>query len=198
MPALLIVAACILWGIDNNLTRDVVELSPPTFAATKGLAAAIFNIILAVGLGQGSIHLTNAILILIIGAFCYGMSLILFIQSLRLIGTSRTGTYFAFGPFLGMLASLILLGEQPPIYHWIAGAIMFLGVWLLYKEDHVHDHTHIAMTHKHKHNHCDEHHKHSHTDNENDKDLEHDHPHEHQTITHSHGHWPDIHHRHKH
>ena len=195
MPALLIVAACILWGIDNNLTRDVDQLSPTTFAATKGLAAGIFNILLAVGVGQGAINVGNAIGVLVIGAFSYGVSLILFIQSLRLIGASRAGTYFASGPFLGMLFSLILLGEHPPAYHWIAGVIMLLGVWLLYKEEHDHTHTHSPMTHRHAHNHRDEHHKHFHDQAD---EREHDHAHEHETLTHSHGHWPDIHHRHKH
>src|SRR5207253_95548 len=98
MPALAVVVACFFWGFDNNFTRDVDELSPTVLAGTKGLAAGIFNILFALILGIGNFKASQVNGALIIGALSYGASLVLFIRALRLIGASRTSTYFASGP----------------------------------------------------------------------------------------------------
>ncbi|MEK6623936.1 MAG: DMT family transporter [Bdellovibrionota bacterium] len=195
IPALLVVAACILWGLDNNLTRDVDDLSPSVLAGIKGLIAGLFNVFLALGLGQGTASKYQIIATLFIGSISYGVSLVLFINALRSIGSSRTASYFATGPFLGMLFSVLLLGEQPLSHQWIAAFFMIIGVWALYKENHAHLHTHTSTTHEHKHLH-DEHHQHQHNGTEGPGP--HEHAHTHKTLAHTHIHLPDIHHRHRH
>ncbi len=85
---ILVVLACIFWGIDNNLTRDVDELPATALAAIKGYSAGLFNIILAAILGIGNIELHQIGGALLIGAFSYGASLVLFIGALRKIGSS--------------------------------------------------------------------------------------------------------------
>jgi drug/metabolite transporter (DMT)-like permease len=185
----------IFWGIDNNLTRDVEELSPAVLASVKGIMAGTFNTVLAFIFGIGLVQLPQIIETLGIGALSYGVSLVLFVMALRSIGSSRTSTYFAVGPFVGMFCSVMLLGDRPPAYQWIAPVLMILGLRSLYKEKHGHLHTHDPITHSHKHLH-DEHHKHSHMGTEGPEP--HEHMHTHEPITHSHSHFPDIHHRHKH
>ncbi len=49
--ALAIAAACLAWGIDNNLTRKVSNADPVQIAALKGLAAGATNLALALALG---------------------------------------------------------------------------------------------------------------------------------------------------
>ena len=39
----LIVAACICWGIDNNLTRKLSAADPVQIAMVKGVAAGVIN-----------------------------------------------------------------------------------------------------------------------------------------------------------
>jgi drug/metabolite transporter (DMT)-like permease len=194
---ILVVLACIFWGIDNNLTRDVDELPATALAAIKGYSAGLFNIILAAVLGFGTIEVHQIGGALLIGAFSYGASLVLFIGALRKIGSARSSTYFAIGPFIGVLSSLVLLREHPPAFFWLATALMLAGVLCLYRERHEHPHTHEAVTHRHQHTHDqDEHHRHPHDEEENSKP--HDHYHVHERLTHRHVHWPDIHHRHVH
>jgi drug/metabolite transporter (DMT)-like permease len=195
IAALLVVGACIFWGIDNNLTREIEDLPPVVLACIKGWGAGIFNLLLAFALGKEAATLSQVGFSLIIGTFSYGMSLVLFIWSLRLIGSSRTSTYFASGPFMGMVFSVLLLGEHPPLQHWLAGVLMLVGIWTLYRESHEHVHSHDPITHRHKHVH-DEHHQHIHEGNEGPEP--HNHIHTHEPITHAHPHWPDIHHRHQH
>jgi multidrug transporter EmrE-like cation transporter len=132
---------------------------------------------------------------LAIGAASYGLSLVFFVEALRRIGSARTSTFFAVGPFIGSLLSVAVLGERPPAQYWFAAALMIAGVFVLYREKHRHLHTHEAIKHSHMHIH-DEHHRHPHEGIAANEP--HDHLHTHGPITHIHGHWPDIHHRHGH
>lgn len=125
------------------------------------VAAGAFNVILAIAFAQSEIAPSQVCIVLIIGALSYGLSLVLFVKSLRLIGSARTSSYFAVGPFVGMFASVILLGDRPAAYQWVAAGIMIAGVWILYREDHEHLHVHDLITHSHLHSH-DEHHRHQH------------------------------------
>lgn len=194
---ILVVLACIFWGIDNNLTREVDELSATVLATIKGFTAGLFNIILAAVIGFGTIDIHQIGGALLIGALSYGASLVLFIGALRKIGSARSSTFFAIGPFIGVLSSLILLREQPPPLFWLATALMLAGVLCLYRERHEHAHIHEAITHRHPHTHGqDEHHRHLHDAEDNAET--HDHYHEHEQLTHRHVHWPDTHHRHAH
>jgi drug/metabolite transporter (DMT)-like permease len=47
----LIVLACVMRGIDNNLTRQLSAADPLQIAMIKGLAAGAFNLALALGRG---------------------------------------------------------------------------------------------------------------------------------------------------
>lgn len=193
--SVMVVLACIFWGIDNNLTRDVEELPATALATVKGFGAGLFNTALALALGTGAASKTQAGGALMIGAFSYGVSLVLFVEALRKIGSARTSTFFAIGPFIGTLSSLLILGERPPALCWFAAILMLAGVVILYWETHGHPHCHETIAHRHKHIH-DEHHRHDHE--EGDGTEPHDHFHMHEPLCHHHVHWPDIHHRHSH
>ncbi len=191
----LVFLACLFWGIDNNLTRDVDELSPAVLASTKGWVAGSFNVILALLFGLGTFTVNGVEVILTLGAFSYGLSLVFFVLALRSLGSARTSTYFAIGPFFGMFFSLVLLGERPATYQWVAAIVMGIGLWVLSRESHGHTHTHEVLHHKHRHTH-DQHHQHEHEGWEGSEP--HEHPHAHNPLMHSHPHLPDIHHRHEH
>jgi drug/metabolite transporter (DMT)-like permease len=195
ISGILVIFACIFWGLDNNLTREVVELSSTAFACIKGFVAGIFNILLALIFFSGSATGLQIGGTMAIGALSYGLSLVLFVDALRKIGSARTVTFFSIGPFLGTLLSVVMLGESPPAHYWFAASLMLAGIFLLCSEKHGHMHTHDVVTHQHNHT-QDEHHRHLHDDIISSNP--HDHLHEHEPLTHIHGHWPDIHHRHLH
>lgn len=195
IAGLMIILACVFWGIDNNLTRDIEDMPATVLASIKGLFAGAFNIVLASIFFTGtatSFQVTGALLV---GAVSYGLSLVCFIESLRRIGSSRTSTYFAVGPFIGTVLAFIVLGERPPMIFWVATLCMLAGILFLYREMHSHLHKHTLLSHCHSHIH-DEHHQHEHVDTS--KAEQHEHQHLHEPIIHSHVHWPDIHHRHQH
>ncbi len=196
VPGLLIMGACVLWGVDNNLTRDVEELSSAVLASVKGLVAGVFNTMAAVFLFHAGAAVFQVSGALLTGAMSFGISLVLFVEALRRIGSARTGTLFAAGPFFGALLSVFLLGERPPAAFWFAALTMLAGIGLLYRESHAHLHDHIVQSHRHKHVH-DEHHRHIHEGLAVGEEP-HDHFHTHEQLTHCHVHWPDMHHRHGH
>ena len=196
LGALGIVAACLCWAIDNNLTRVVSGGDPLQITALKGLVAGTVNIGLALGFGASLPAWSVLLAAGAIGVVGYGISLVLFIRALRDLGTARTGAYFSTAPFVGASLSLLMFGDTPNWAFWVAGGLMAVGVWLHVSERHEHEHTHETLEHDHRHVH-DEHHQHAH-DFDWDGQEPHAHPHRHEPMTHSHPHYPDLHHRHRH
>lgn len=195
--ALLVVGACFLWGLDNNLTRKVALTDASFIAMAKGLIAGATNIALALALGRDAFPAAHvAGLAMLIGFASYGASLTLFVMALRDLGTARTGAYFSTAPFAGAVISLVFLGEPLTIPLAVGAALMAAGVWLHVTEHHEHAHTHEPMAHEHEHVH-DEHHQHEH-DAPVPPGTRHRHLHQHSALTHRHAHYPDAHHRHDH
>ncbi|MCA9797124.1 MAG: DMT family transporter, partial [Candidatus Eremiobacteraeota bacterium] len=192
-----IVLACLCWAIDNNLTQKVSGQDPTQIAAWKGAVAGVVNLAVAVLARGASLPAWQPCLAaMLVGFLGYGVSLALFVVSLRHIGTARTGAYFSLAPFVGAGLAMVLGSEPLSALFWAAAALMAVGVWLHLTERHEHEHTHEALEHCHFHYH-DEHHQHHH-DFPHDARLPHSHWHVHEPITHTHAHYPDIHHRHEH
>jgi len=194
--SLAIMGACLAWGIDNNLTRKLSAADPVQIAAVKGLVAGTIN------LGVASMHhvawpsLTHSVAAAVLGFVGYGISLVLFVFSLRQLGTARTSAYFSTAPFIGALVAILLLGEPFHLVLLIAAVLMGIGVYLHLAERHAHEHTHDEMEHEHSHTH-DSHHQHAHGPSDPAGEP-HVHRHRHPAMVHSHPHFPDIHHRHPH
>jgi drug/metabolite transporter (DMT)-like permease len=195
-PALAVAAACLLWALDNNLTRKISSGDAVKIAGIKGLAAGAVNISAAAALGAGMPPPGPAWAAALVGLLGYGVSLALFVVALRHLGTARTSAYFSTAPFIGAALSFVLLGERPDAWYWAASILMAAGVVLHLTEHHGHLHRHDALAHVHPHSH-DAHHRHPH-DFDWDGAEPHSHAHRHESLTHSHPHYPDIHHRHDH
>ena len=196
LRALLITAACLCWGIDNNLTRKLSSADPVQIAMLKGLVAGTVNLALAFA---GGAHLPSAAAVVaagLVGFLGYGVSLALFVLGLRHLGTARTGAYFSVAPFIGATLAVVLLGDALSAKLLAAGCLMAFGLWLHLSERHEHGHVHKAMEHEHLHRH-DEHHRHDH-DPGTPTGEPHTHWHQHSPTVHRHPHYPDLHHRHDH
>ena len=196
VPALLVAGACLLWAIDNNLTRKISSGDALSIAAIKGCAAGVSNLAIAWAIGGALPGASASLATMGVGFAGYGLSLVLFVVSLRELGAARTGAYFSTAPFVGVTLAIAVLGEPAGALFWAAAALMALGVWLHVSERHAHPHAHEVLAHAHRHSH-DEHHRHEH-DFEWDGTEPHTHPHRHAPLVHAHSHFPDIHHRHVH
>ena len=193
---LAIAAACLCWGIDNNLTQKVSGGDPVQVAMLKGLAAGTVNVAIAMILGARVPAPLTTGAALGLGFASYGISLALFVLALRHLGSARTGAYFSLAPFVGAVAAIVGWHERPTLAFGIGAACMATGVWLHLTERHAHEHAHEEMEHVHAHAH-DEHHQHEHAPGDPPGEP-HSHAHRHTRLVHSHAHYPDLHHRHGH
>ncbi len=200
--AALIVAACIAWAVDNNLTRKVSLADAGFIAMVKGLVAGSVNLMVALVMSAALPGIQTMLLAGLLGFASYGASLVLFVLALRHLGTARTGAYFSVAPFAGAALSVWLLNDPVTWPLLAGGALMLVGVVLHMTEHHQHAHRHEEISphegHSHMHRHGDDpHHQHAHNPPV-PKGTLHSHAHGHAALSHFHAHFPDAHHQHEH
>ena len=191
-----IIGACVMWALDNNLTRKVSLADPLQIVELKGLIAGPVSVAIGLWAGGSLPAVSNALLAGVVGFLGYGVSLALFVVALRHLGAARTGAYFSTAPFLGAVVAVFALEDPITVQLLVAGGLMGLGVWLHLTEHHEHEHIHEPMMHTHSHVH-DEHHQHQHS-SQDPPGEPHTHSHEHGWLKHAHPHTPDMHHQHRH
>lgn len=192
---LAVVVATAAWGVDNTLSRPLAERDPGQVVMFKGALGALATTVLAFAFAEAAPRPGAAVALLAIGAGGYGLSLRCYLLAQRAFGAARTGSVFAFAPFVGA-ALAVALGERSGSV-WVGGgaALMLLGILLHLTERHAHEHAHEATWHEHAHTHDDGHHAHSH---EPMPLGPHSHTHQHTPMRHAHAHVPDEHHAHSH
>jgi drug/metabolite transporter (DMT)-like permease len=191
-----VVGACLCWAIDNNLSQRVSLRDPVVVTRIKTLGAGVCTVSLALLTGQSMPRPSTLIAALLLGLLSYGVSLVLDMQALRLLGAAREAGFFATAPFIGAIAAVPILGERWGISEILATAIMVVGLGLLLRAHHSHLHLHEEVEHDHAHMHAD-HHEHEH-DGERVIEEPHAHRHRHLPLVHDHPHVSELHHRHEH
>lgn len=192
---LAVLVATAAWGVDNSLSRGVAERDPGQVVLVKASLGAMATITLAVVTGEPMPGAMAAGALLMVGASGYGLSLRLYLLAQREFGAGRTGSVFAFAPFIGVLGAIALGDRSSSWMMAVGGVLMAVGVILHLSESHGHAHDHEALEHEHAHSHDDSHHLHTHDSMPAGK---HSHRHRHEPNRHSHPHVPDAHHLHPH
>jgi drug/metabolite transporter (DMT)-like permease len=192
---LAVLIATAAWGVDNTLSRGVADRDPGQVVLAKATLGAAATIALALLFREPTPGLVPAVALLAVGATGYGLSLRLYLLAQREFGAGRTGSVFAFAPFIGALGAFAL-GNRTGTWMLVAGGVLMLvGVVLHLFESHGHEHDHDALEHEHAHSHDDGHHLHTH---EAMPVGQHSHLHRHEPMRHVHPHVPDAHHLHSH
>lgn len=192
----LVALACVCWGLDNNLTALVSGFTPAQTTAIKGVGAGTVNLAIGLVLEGGLPPAAGVLGALIVGAFSYGLSIMLYISGAQQLGASRSQLVFSTSPFLGVLLAWLLFGEAARPAQFAAAGLMVAGIAVMLTARHEHEHAHEPMAHTHDHRHDDGHHTHVHPGLP--AWIRHTHAHEHEPLVHAHPHAPDLHHRHEH
>jgi len=192
---LAVTLATVAWAVDNTLSRALAERDPGQVVLAKAALGAGATAALGWAAGEPLPAAGAALALLAVGATGYGLSLRLYLLAQRAFGAARTGSVFAFAPFIGA-ALAVWLGDRSA-GGWMAagGVLMLAGVVLHLAESHSHEHRHEALEHEHAHRHDDGHHDHRHDPM---PAGEHSHRHRHLPLRHAHPHVPDVHHAHRH
>ena len=192
---LAVLVATAAWGLDNTLSRALAERDPGQVVLAKAALGATATALLAAGFGESLPAPAAALGLLAVGATGYGLSLRFYLLAQRAFGAARTGSVFAFAPFIGA-ALAVAMGDQSTSWLMVLGSVLMLaGVVLHLAESHGHEHGHEATEHEHAHRHDDGHHEHSH---DTMPVGAHSHLHRHEPLWHAHSHVPDAHHTHRH
>ena len=183
------------WALDNTLTRPLADFDPRAVVFGKALLGATLSAAMALLLREPWPPLFAAAGILACGATGYGLSLRLYLGAQRILGAARTGSLFAFAPFVGAALAFALGDRQSALLVASASVLFGVAVYLHVTEAHAHRHRHEPIEHEHAHRHDDGHHDHVH---DPPVAAEHSHMHRHGSIEHEHEHGSDLHHRHAH
>lgn len=192
---LAVLVATAAWGMDNTLLRALAERDPGQVVLVKAALGASVTALLALAFAETLPTLLAAAGLLAVGATGYGLSLRFYLLAQRAFGAARTGSVFAFAPFIGAVLALALGDRSVSLWMGAGGLLMLGGVVLHLMESHGHLHRHAAMDHEHAHDHADGHHNHRHVPM---PEGMHSHRHHHEPLEHAHPHVPDAHHLHRH
>jgi len=192
---LAVMLATVAWGVDNTLSRGVADRDPGQVVLVKAVLGSACTLALATLFDEPIPLVTTAMGLVAVGATGYGLSLRFYLLAQRTFGAARTGSVFAFAPFIGAIGAFGLGDRSGSALMVVAGVLMMLGVVLHLMESHAHEHTHDALEHEHAHRHDDGHHTHVHDPMPTGT---HSHWHLHEPVKHSHAHVPDAHHGHSH
>jgi len=190
----LVMIATAAWGVDNTVSRALAERDPGQVVMIKGALGATATAMLALAVGESPPRLWQALGLLAVGASGYGLSLRFYLLAQRAFGAARTGSVFAFAPFVGAAVAFMLGERSGSLWVLLGAALMVAGIVLHLAERHAHEHEHEAIEHEHAHTHDDPHHAHVHPV----PTGRHSHLHRHEPMRHAHAHVPDEHHAHRH
>jgi len=113
---LLILGACLFWGIDNNLSKFLcIKEELILITGLKCIIGGSSLLGLAYVLGSSFYVPLSAFPYLVsVGAFSIGFSILFFMVGLKEIGSIRTGSIYSTSAFFGVIFALIILKE--PVY----------------------------------------------------------------------------------
>ena len=192
---LAVTVATVAWGIDNTLSKGVADRDPGQVVLVKAVLGTLATVLMGWLWNEPVPGLGPALALLAVGATGYGLSLRFYLLAQRAFGAARTGSVFAFAPFIGAFGAFALGDRSGSWLMGVGGLLMVCGVVLHLAERHEHAHVHEALEHEHAHTHDDGHHTHTHDVMPSGS---HSHWHHHAPVEHTHPHVPDAHHGHSH
>lgn len=193
--SILVILACVCWGVENNCTRMLSLKDPMQIVVVKGFGAGSGALLIAFLASGMQTDLVSVIAALVLGFFAYGLSIYLYVRAQRDLGAARTSAFYAVAPFIGAAISFAVFQTPLTPLFALAAGFMVLGAYFAATGGHMHKHIHDPVKHDHRHRHDDGHHTHVH---DPPVEGEHSHEHTHEHLEHDHPHGADMHHVHVH
>jgi drug/metabolite transporter (DMT)-like permease len=129
----LVVLSCFCWGIDNSLARVLtVKGSVLKVGSLKGIIGGglLFAAISLYGMRISSSP-QSIVLLVLVGVFSVGFSLLLFLFSLQQIGAMKTSVIFATASLFGAVSAFFVLHEPISLLQALAGVLMLIAIYVL-------------------------------------------------------------------
>ncbi len=187
--SLLVIAATVCWGFENNCTRNIASKNTYEIVVLKGVFSGLGALAIAVIRHEAMPSLARVAAALALGFVAYGLSIFLYVRAQNTLGAAKTSAYYAVAPFIGAFLSFIFFREKLTALYFAALLVMAAGTLLVVADtlahSHTHPHTHTfthvhggmahthTVTHTHAHSHCltDGRHGHRHSRAELEREL---------------------------
>jgi len=131
---LVMLAAMVLWAFYTVLLRSRPAVHPLSFAAATYLIAALVNVPLAAfeHLAGARIEASSSawMAIAYTAVFPSFLAYLFFNRGVEIVGATRAGVTLNLVPLFASALAILLLGEEPAIYHAIGLVLILAGVWL--------------------------------------------------------------------
>ncbi len=132
--SLLVLCACLCWGVENNCTRSISHKSSRQIVLVKGLGSGAGSVVTAFLLGERLPGLWYLAAALVLGFVAYGLSINFYIMAQKRLGAAKTSAFYSTAPFLGAGFSFLLLRESPAPQFWPALALMLAATAVMVKD----------------------------------------------------------------
>lgn len=132
--SLFVLGACICWGFENNCTKMISNKSSTEIVVIKGCFSGMGSFIIALLSGERIPEAEWTAAILLSGFVAYGLSIKFYIMAQQHLGAAKTSAYYSIAPFLGVVFSMVLLGERPAIQFYIAMVIMAVSTAVMIRD----------------------------------------------------------------
>lgn len=132
---LLVVGAAFFWSLDTSLSKFLSKKRDIVFiTGVKCAIGAIILLLISFLLGLDfNLPLEQIPLLLLVSMGCLSFSLVLIYFAIREIGSTRTGSIYALSSLFGAIIAFLVLKEAFSLYQIFFGILMFIGVFILYK-----------------------------------------------------------------
>lgn len=127
--SLLVLLACICWGLENNCTRKLSVKDPLQIVVIKGICSGTGALLIGLFLGDGFGPAAYIFVALLLGFVAFGLSIFFYVYAQRELGAAKTSAYYAISPFIGVALSLLIFKTLPGASFLVALVIMIAGTY---------------------------------------------------------------------
>lgn len=147
--SLLVLAASLAWGLENNFTRRLSNRGSSEIVIIKGLGSGLGSLLLALIAREAFPQVWLLALTMLLGFVAYGLSINFYVKAQKELGAAKTSAYYAFAPFIGVFLALLIFPEMPAWNFWIGLLLMGQATWFLITDSisiqHTHEHFHTRL-----------------------------------------------------
>ena len=126
--SILVIGACLFWGIENNITALISSKEPSLFTSIKCSSVALMYFVLMIIKGSFSI---NYPILALYGFFSYGLSILFYALSTKYLGASKSTMIFSFSPIFAVLLSIIIYNEKITFTFLISTILMIISIIII-------------------------------------------------------------------
>lgn len=139
--SVLVLAATVCWGLENNFTRKISSKSTFQIVTIKGIFSGLGSFIVAIISKSEFPKLIYIFYALALGFVAYGLSIFFYVRAQKDLGAAKTSAFYAIAPFAGAMFSFVILREAITENFGFALVIMIAGSALI-----VYDTLHVRVT----------------------------------------------------